>query len=245
VIVCDTRALWVQGNRRHWHWASARPCRSGGPSCVPPSSKVHRNSVRGCVCVRETERERERCQIGCDNSPMHCAICLCGIAWMCVCARVGMAAERRGGVGAAGLLRRDPRVVERKKYGRKKARKRFTWYGRPPTLTDTQSIRARVCVLVGGCTCTGGYSRAWCQTVTDVVCDGRARQGQALRRPWWGRMLGAWMGTAPAPFPHTRTRTHAPVHRARCTDRQPPPQRQRHPHHGRDGVPSAADLGGQ
>ena len=33
----------------------------------------------------------------------------------------------RGAGYAAGLLRRDPRVVERKKYGRKKARKRFTW----------------------------------------------------------------------------------------------------------------------
>ncbi len=33
--------------------------------------------------------------------------------------------ERRTGLKQAGLLTRDPRMVERKKYGRKKARKRF------------------------------------------------------------------------------------------------------------------------
>jgi small subunit ribosomal protein S9 len=33
--------------------------------------------------------------------------------------------ELRGKLRAAGLLTRDPRMVERKKYGQKKARKRF------------------------------------------------------------------------------------------------------------------------
>jgi small subunit ribosomal protein S9 len=35
--------------------------------------------------------------------------------------------EMRGRLRAAGVLTRDPRMVERKKYGRKKARKRFQW----------------------------------------------------------------------------------------------------------------------
>ncbi len=35
--------------------------------------------------------------------------------------------ELRARLRAAGVLTRDPRMVERKKYGRKKARKRFQW----------------------------------------------------------------------------------------------------------------------
>ncbi|HEY9166250.1 MAG TPA: 30S ribosomal protein S9 [Candidatus Kryptonia bacterium] len=35
--------------------------------------------------------------------------------------------ELRPRLRAAGVLTRDPRMVERKKYGRKKARKRFQW----------------------------------------------------------------------------------------------------------------------
>jgi len=35
--------------------------------------------------------------------------------------------EMRGKLRAAGVLTRDPRMVERKKYGRRKARKRFQW----------------------------------------------------------------------------------------------------------------------
>ncbi len=35
--------------------------------------------------------------------------------------------EMRPRLRAAGVLTRDPRMVERKKYGRKKARKRFQW----------------------------------------------------------------------------------------------------------------------
>jgi small subunit ribosomal protein S9 len=35
--------------------------------------------------------------------------------------------EMRGRLRAAGVLTRDPRMVERKKYGRRKARKRFQW----------------------------------------------------------------------------------------------------------------------
>jgi small subunit ribosomal protein S9 len=37
------------------------------------------------------------------------------------------AEEMRPRLRAAGVLTRDPRMVERKKYGRKKARKRFQW----------------------------------------------------------------------------------------------------------------------
>ncbi len=48
------------------------------------------------------------------------AICL-GIAR----ALVEMSEENRSPLRAAGLLTRDPRMVERKKYGQKKARKRF------------------------------------------------------------------------------------------------------------------------
>jgi small subunit ribosomal protein S9 len=33
--------------------------------------------------------------------------------------------EFRGSLKSEGLLKRDPRMVERKKYGQKKARKRF------------------------------------------------------------------------------------------------------------------------
>ena len=40
-------------------------------------------------------------------------------------ALVGMSEENRPLLRAAGLLTRDPRMVERKKYGQKKARKRF------------------------------------------------------------------------------------------------------------------------
>lgn len=35
--------------------------------------------------------------------------------------------EMRARLRASGVLTRDPRMVERKKYGRKKARKRFQW----------------------------------------------------------------------------------------------------------------------
>lgn len=35
--------------------------------------------------------------------------------------------EMRPKLRAAGVLTRDPRMVERKKYGRRKARKRFQW----------------------------------------------------------------------------------------------------------------------
>jgi small subunit ribosomal protein S9 len=35
--------------------------------------------------------------------------------------------EMRARLRAAGVLTRDPRMVERKKYGRRKARKRFQW----------------------------------------------------------------------------------------------------------------------
>ena len=34
----------------------------------------------------------------------------------------------KGGFEGSGLLNRDPRSVERKKPGQKKARKKFTWY---------------------------------------------------------------------------------------------------------------------
>ena len=40
-------------------------------------------------------------------------------------ALVGADPELRGSLKAQGLLRRDPRMVERKKYGQPKARKRF------------------------------------------------------------------------------------------------------------------------
>jgi len=39
-------------------------------------------------------------------------------------------ARYRAPLRAAGLLKRDPRMVERKKPGRKKARKGFTWVKR-------------------------------------------------------------------------------------------------------------------
>jgi len=40
-------------------------------------------------------------------------------------ALVELSEDHRGPLRAAGLLTRDPRMVERKKYGQKKARKRF------------------------------------------------------------------------------------------------------------------------
>ena len=40
-------------------------------------------------------------------------------------ALVRVSEEHRGPLRAAGMLTRDPRMVERKKYGQKKARKRF------------------------------------------------------------------------------------------------------------------------
>lgn len=40
-------------------------------------------------------------------------------------ALVSVSEDHRGPLRAAGLLTRDPRMVERKKYGQKKARKRF------------------------------------------------------------------------------------------------------------------------
>jgi small subunit ribosomal protein S9 len=40
-------------------------------------------------------------------------------------ALVALSEEHRSALRAAGLLTRDPRMVERKKYGQKKARKRF------------------------------------------------------------------------------------------------------------------------
>jgi small subunit ribosomal protein S9 len=40
-------------------------------------------------------------------------------------ALVAVSEDHRGPLRAAGLLTRDPRMVERKKYGQKKARKRF------------------------------------------------------------------------------------------------------------------------
>jgi len=40
-------------------------------------------------------------------------------------ALLGMSDENRAPLRGAGLLTRDPRMVERKKYGQKKARKRF------------------------------------------------------------------------------------------------------------------------
>jgi small subunit ribosomal protein S9 len=40
-------------------------------------------------------------------------------------ALVAMSEEHKGTLRAAGLMTRDPRMVERKKYGQKKARKRF------------------------------------------------------------------------------------------------------------------------
>lgn len=39
-----------------------------------------------------------------------------------------VAMNREAGLEEAGLLNRDPRSVERKKPGQKKARKKFTWY---------------------------------------------------------------------------------------------------------------------
>ncbi len=42
-------------------------------------------------------------------------------------ALVQMDPEQRKALKAAGLMTRDPRIVERKKYGRKKARKRFQY----------------------------------------------------------------------------------------------------------------------
>jgi small subunit ribosomal protein S9 len=40
-------------------------------------------------------------------------------------ALVALSEEHKGPLRAAGLMTRDPRMVERKKYGQKKARKRF------------------------------------------------------------------------------------------------------------------------